>query len=57
MYLNVYQPRLQYGGGVSAFFVGHRGNKYASSVLMQPITDTGRVRSSSTCWPASGPVT
>ena len=39
MYLNVYQPRLQYGGGVSAFFVGHRGNKYASSVLMQPITD------------------
>jgi hypothetical protein len=25
MYLNVYQPRLQYGGGVSAFFVGHRG--------------------------------
>jgi len=39
MYLNVYQPRLQYGGGVSAFFVGHRGYKYASSVLMQPITD------------------
>src|SRR5207249_9447782 len=39
MYLNVYQPRLQYGGGVSAFFVGHRGHKYASSVLMQPITD------------------
>jgi hypothetical protein len=39
MYLNVYQPRLQYGGGVSAFFVGHRGHKYASSVLMQPITE------------------
>jgi len=39
MYLNVYQPRLQYGGGVSGFFVGHRGHKYASSVLMQPITD------------------
>ena len=39
MYLNVYQPRLQYGGGVAAFFVGHRGYKYASSVLMQPITD------------------
>ena len=38
MYLNVYQPRLQYGGGVSAFFVGHRGHKYASSVLMAPIT-------------------
>jgi hypothetical protein len=40
MYLNVYQPRLQYGGGVSAFFVGHRGHKYASSVLMAPITET-----------------
>jgi hypothetical protein len=39
MYLNVYQPRLQYGGGVSGFFVGHRGHRYASSVLMQPITD------------------
>jgi len=39
MYLNVYQPRLQYGGGVQGFFVGHRGHKYASSVLMQPVTD------------------
>ncbi len=39
MYLNVYQPRLQYGGGVSAFFAGHRGHKYASSVLMAPITE------------------
>jgi hypothetical protein len=39
MYLNVYRPRLQYGGGVSAFFVGHRGYKYASSVLMAPITE------------------
>ena len=39
MYLNVYQPKLQYGGGVSAFFVGHRGYKYASSVLMAPITE------------------
>ena len=27
------------GGGVSAFFVGHRGYKYASSVLMAPITE------------------
>ena len=25
MYLNVYQPRLQYGGGVSAFFVATAG--------------------------------
>jgi hypothetical protein len=40
MYLNVYQPKLQYGGGVSAFFAGHRGHKYASSVLMAPITET-----------------
>src|SRR5258708_6601290 len=39
MYLNVYQPRLQYGGGASAFFVAHRGHKYASSVLMAPITE------------------
>ena len=39
LYLNVYQPRLQYGGGVQGFFVGHRGHKYASSVLMQPVTD------------------
>jgi len=39
MYLNVYQPRLQYGGGVSGFFVGHRGNRFASSALMQPMTD------------------
>jgi len=40
MYLNVYQPKLQYAGGVSAFFAGHRGHKYASSVLMTPITET-----------------
>jgi hypothetical protein len=39
MYLNVYQPRLQYAGGVAAFFVGHRGYKYASSALMKPITE------------------
>jgi len=40
VYLNVYQPRLQYGGGVLALFAGHRGRKYASSVLMAPITET-----------------
>jgi hypothetical protein len=39
MYLNVYQPRLQYGGGISGFFVQHRGHKFASSALMAPITD------------------
>ena len=38
MYLNVYQPRLQYGGGVAAFFSGHRGHIYASSALMDPMT-------------------
>ena len=39
MYLNLYQPRLQYGAGIAGFFVHHRGFKYPSSVLMQPITD------------------
>ncbi len=38
MYLNVFQRRLQYGGGVSGFFVGHRGHKYASTALMDPMT-------------------
>src|SRR5258708_19239338 len=38
MYLNVYQPRLQHGAGVAAFFVGHRGNRFASSALMAPMT-------------------
>ena len=31
MYLNVWQPRLAYGGGVQGFFVGHRGYHYAST--------------------------
>ena len=34
MYLNVYQPKLQYTAGAAAFFVGHRGFTYASSALM-----------------------
>ncbi|MCA1682203.1 MAG: hypothetical protein LC700_03605 [Actinobacteria bacterium] len=38
MYLNVWQPRLAYGGGVSGFFVGHRGHHYASTALMDPMT-------------------
>jgi hypothetical protein len=38
MYLNVWQPRLAYGGGVSGFFVGHRGHEYASTALMDPMT-------------------
>jgi hypothetical protein len=38
MYLNVWVPRLAYGGGVSGFFVGHRGYRYASTALMDPMT-------------------
>jgi hypothetical protein len=38
LYLNVYQPRLQYPAGAAAFFVGHRGARYASSALMDPIS-------------------
>jgi hypothetical protein len=37
MYLNVWVPRLAYGGGVAGFFVGHRGNAYASTALMDPM--------------------
>lgn len=38
MYLNVWQPRLAYGGGVQGFFVGHRGFHYASMALMDQMT-------------------
>jgi hypothetical protein len=38
MYLNVWQPRLAYGGGVQGFFTGHRGHHYASTALMDPMT-------------------
>ncbi|HET7386108.1 MAG TPA: hypothetical protein VFJ19_05510, partial [Nocardioidaceae bacterium] len=37
MYLNVWVPRLAYGGGVAGFFVGHRGWAYASTALMDPM--------------------
>lgn len=37
MYLNVYQPRLQYEQGVVGFFRNHRGHQFASSALMDPI--------------------
>jgi hypothetical protein len=37
MYLNLWVPRLAYGGGVSGFFVGHRGHAYASTALMDPM--------------------
>lgn len=38
MYLDVYIPRLQSPEGVAAFFRFHRGHKYASSPLMDPIS-------------------
>jgi hypothetical protein len=38
MYLNVYQPKLQTDRGVAAFFRFHRGQTFASSVLMEPIS-------------------
>jgi hypothetical protein len=38
LYLNLYQPRLQTGGGVANFFKVHRGAKVASTVLMAPIS-------------------
>ena len=38
LYLNAYQPTLQTGGGVSAFFKGHRGAVVASTTLMAPMS-------------------
>ena len=38
MYLNVYQPRLQFCGGVVSFLRHHRGQPFASSALLEPIT-------------------
>jgi hypothetical protein len=38
MYLNVYVPMLQCESGVAKFFRGHRGHKFASSALMDPMT-------------------
>lgn len=39
MYLNVYVPGLQTDRGVGAFFIKHRGHRFASSCLMEPISD------------------
>lgn len=39
MYLNVYVPQLQRELGVASFFRFHRGYTFASSALMQPITE------------------
>jgi len=38
LYLNLYQPMLQTGGGVATFFKCHRGAKVASTVLMAPMS-------------------
>ncbi len=38
MYLNVYVPILQTPEGVAHFLRFHRGNRFASSVLLDPIT-------------------
>ena len=38
MYLNVYVPQLQREAGVASFFRFHRGHRFASSVLMEPIS-------------------
>ena len=38
MYLNVYQPRLQHVGGVVSFLRNHRGHPFASSALLEPIS-------------------
>jgi hypothetical protein len=38
LYLNVYVPQLQCVEGIVAFFRQHRGSKFASSVLMEPIS-------------------
>ena len=38
MYLNVYVPALRCEGGVVGFFRRHRGQPFASSALMDPMT-------------------
>lgn len=38
MYLNVYQPTLQTGGGISHFFRHHRGEAFATALVMSRMT-------------------
>ena len=38
MYLNLYVPRLQTDQGVAYFWRFHRGHRFASSALMDPMT-------------------
>ena len=35
---HLYQPRLHHGAGISAFFLGHPGHRFASPALMAPMT-------------------
>src|SRR5579862_1552509 len=42
MYLNVYVPRLQTEAGVASFFKKHRGALFASSALMEPMSNAFR---------------
>ena len=37
-YLNLYVPKLMYPAGVVGFFKGHRGMRFASGALMDPIS-------------------
>ena len=39
LYLNLYQPMLQTGGGVATFFKGHRGAKQGYRIKVLSITD------------------
>jgi hypothetical protein len=39
MYLNVYVPGLQREQGVVNFFRFHRGNRFVSSALMDPVSN------------------
>lgn len=38
MYLNLYVPILQREAGVAHFWIHHRGHRFASSALMDPMT-------------------
>src|SRR3954453_13367378 len=38
MYLNVYVPKLQFTAGVVSFLRHHRGYRFASSALLEPIS-------------------
>lgn len=42
MYLNVYMPKLQSASGVASFFKKHRGALFASSALMEPMSNAFR---------------